>query len=130
MDAVFDHVGGCGRFQVLFVILSHLVIPATVWSMMHMVFGGLQPEWTCGSRDYEATTATDRSAGHPSHENYSRPHLWDVTGMTTPQGSSNSSHVCEDVGVQCNQVIFAPGINTVVSEVKSFTTSGVSLIPK
>ena len=129
LEELVKEVGDCGCYQYLLVPLVHANILTAVWSMLHMVFGSLEPDWWCVSRDILRNSSRDqflnKSIGQGVDLNvseiiWSKGGVWNETGITNHLMANSSFKVCageSDQNGGCEWIVFASGMNTVVSQV-------------
>ena len=126
LDRLVEEVGGCGRYQFLLVPLAIACLPMSVWSMLHMVFGALEPDWWCVSRDLLRNASRHHGLNGSIDGVYAAGNgggvssdVWD--GGDLDEGgvlSDNASFkTCGADGGRCQRIVFESGLNTVVSQV-------------
>ncbi|KAK7094125.1 hypothetical protein V1264_007790 [Littorina saxatilis] len=132
VDDLVKGVGGCGLFQMLLVPLVFSSVVMSVWSMMLMVFGALEPDWWCLSRDLlrnasRGALSNMSAGGHFQSGEDSRVLKVNVSSVVWggdigvhTGGMDNSTYkVCgEKVNHtgRCERIFFDPSMNTVVSQ--------------
>lgn len=110
LDELVLRVGGCGRFQVLLLILVLSPIPMAVWSMLHMVFGSVEPDWWCGPHA-GSLNESRRPTTKISEEGLERLDTSQVLDRRNCSARRDPT---------CDVIVFEAGINTVVSEVRIY----------
>ncbi|KAL8620051.1 hypothetical protein ACOMHN_015333 [Nucella lapillus] len=128
LESLVEEVGPFGRFQLLLIFMANAILVTAIWSMMFMVFGSLQPDWWCQSRD---GLANNQSTLPVSNLNSSEGRVIvdmdsSTVGFGLEQGSGNASHdgvgvleMCEALRKEdgvCERIVFAPGMVTIVTE--------------
>ncbi|CAG5132292.1 unnamed protein product [Candidula unifasciata] len=48
LDTLFQQLGGCGRFQVIFVAMGYFPLLPATWGLVFMIFGNYNPGLECG----------------------------------------------------------------------------------
>ena len=129
LEELVKEVGDCGCFQYMLVPLALTNILTAVWSMLHMVFGSLEPDWWCVSRDNLRNSSRDQffnrsiSQGvalNVSEIIWSEGGVWNETDIANPLMANSSFKVCvahSDQNGGCERIVFASGMNTIVSQV-------------
>ena len=129
LEELVKEVGDCGCYQYLLVPLALANILTAVWSMLHMVFGSLEPDWWCVSRGILLNSSRDhflnRSISQGVDFNvseiiWSKGDVWNETDIANQPMANRSFKVCvahSDQNGGCERIVFASGMNTVVSQV-------------
>ena len=129
LEELVKEVGDCGCFQYMLVPLALTNILTAVWSMLHMVFGSLEPDWWCVSRGILLNSSRDhflnRSISQGVDFNvseiiWSKGDVWNETDIANQPMANRSFKVCvahSDQNGGCERIVFASGMNTVVSQV-------------
>ena len=92
LEELISNIGGCGKFQWILTALVHLSKTISTWSMIHMSFNGLAPDFCC--------------ADGPRTQN-----LTDKASATQPCSGNNCTG--------CSNFQFDDSVSTVVSEVNN-----------
>ncbi|KAK7476535.1 hypothetical protein BaRGS_00032215 [Batillaria attramentaria] len=145
LEALVDQVGGCGRYQFIMVPLLFINTTLTAWSVLMMVFGALEPDWWClapsihgdlsSSLDNDGNVSFDGNAAGSSPGNLSLPVFTRNISSEGVNSLNDTANVLKgnaslgplDPGFKscrtgngseqvCERIVFAAGINTVVSE--------------
>lgn len=107
LDSLFEKLGLCGRFQVIFVSLGYFPLLPAAWGLMLMVFGNYNPGMECVDDSLLNDTNLPELAGNITQMSPQRE------GNFTGQGTSPCT--CDSIKSHPNW-IFNNGTSTVVTE--------------
>ena len=135
LEGLVKEVGDCGCYQFLLVPLALACVPTAVWSMLHMVFGAVEPDWWCVPRDRLRNKSRDHFLNSSVGGNYGSwaggadvdvsTAVWndggdlDESDMAVLLDNASFKTCGADLGQNggCERIVFASGMNTVVSQV-------------
>ncbi|CAG5117930.1 unnamed protein product [Candidula unifasciata] len=69
VDSLIGKLGGCGRFQVLFVSLAYFPLVPATWSLLFMIFGNYNPGLECGD-DYPSSILNTMQSSNLENDNF------------------------------------------------------------
>ncbi|KAK7496746.1 hypothetical protein BaRGS_00011955, partial [Batillaria attramentaria] len=125
VEDVIHQVGDCGKYQFLLVPLVFSSVPPVVWSMLMMVFGALEPDWWCESRDLYTPSRGNGSVGDigwvatTTDEEVLSDETPGVWNDTWGRGATENGPLLRNCSLKkhgCDRITFSSGANTLVSE--------------
>ncbi|XP_005090964.1 solute carrier family 22 member 5 [Aplysia californica] len=136
LEGLVDHVGSCGKFQVLLVCATFGTLLHIAGGMMFMVFGSYNPGWDClGEDNTSLSWPTALPTGHPTGQptgqttdlplanTSSQPANWELSSETSltanasvTESASGAGNGSCDIISRCSAVAFVEGSSTVVTE--------------
>ncbi|XP_076451744.1 solute carrier family 22 member 21-like isoform X2 [Babylonia areolata] len=118
LESLVEEVGPFGRFQIMLITFTLPTLFIAVMSMMFMVFGAVEPDWWCVSRDQQSQLSL--SLWNESMADTGVTVLpFASDGQRTTGRNFTSTKACEvmrEGGGTCERIEFSPGMNTIVTE--------------
>jgi len=115
-DSIIERLGGCGRFQKVLGVLSHVVKVPHAFAMYVTYVSIAVPKWHCADDDFSDVTR-DNFLGNASYVTFG----YNVT--TTNLQESNSTvfdarkSCTNKYGSLCQRIVFDENLSSIVSEV-------------